>query len=67
MSEISENDKSKLREKLREFQKKGLELYGKYLDEQLDYASNSESRSAYKSYVEEQIKLNEEKIKEMGV
>lgn len=65
MENITENEKRTLTQKLLEFQKTGLLSYGKYLTEQLEFASKSESRNAYKKYVEEQIVMNNQKIKEI--
>ncbi|MCB0409363.1 MAG: hypothetical protein KDD29_04040 [Flavobacteriales bacterium] len=65
MENITENEKRTLTQKLLEFQKTGLLSYGKYLTEQLEFASKSESRNAYKKYVEEQIIMNNQKIKEI--
>lgn len=62
MENITENEKRTLAEKLLEFQKTGLISYGKYLNDQLEYALNSENRAAYKKYVLEQIKMNNKKI-----
>ncbi|MDX1446637.1 MAG: hypothetical protein R3333_10650 [Lishizhenia sp.] len=46
-----------------EFQKNGLLSYGKYLDEQLKFASKSQLRVAYKSYIEKEITRNNDKIR----
>jgi hypothetical protein len=62
MEQVTENEKRNLSQKFKEFQVKGLIEYGKYLVDQLEYASNSENRHAYKKYIEEQIKMNDEKI-----
>ena len=65
MGNVTENEKKSLGQKLLGFQKYGLISYGKYLTEQLDYSSKSESRNAYKKYIEEQIKMNDTKIDEI--
>lgn len=65
MENISENEKKTLTQKLLEFQKSGLLSYGKYLTEQHEYASKSDSRSAYKKYIEEQIEMNKLNIDEI--
>lgn len=62
MSEISEKEKKTLKNKLKEFEKQGLESYTKYLYGQLDFASKSDSRASYKKYIENQIKRTKEKI-----
>ena len=65
MEQVTENEKRNLKQKFIEFQKKGLESYGKYLAEQLEYSSKSEIRQAYVKYLEDQIKMNDEKIKKI--
>lgn len=65
MENVTEKEKRTLGQKLLEFQKTGLLSYGKYLADQLEFASKSESRNAYKKYVEEQIAINNQKIKEI--
>lgn len=65
MENVTDTEKSTLKQKLLEFQKKGLESYGKYLVEQLEYAAKSDSRKAYKQYVEDQIELNIKRISEI--
>jgi len=65
MDSVSENEKRTLGQKLLEFQRSGLESYGKYLSDQLEYAAKSESRNAYKKYVEDQLASNNAKIKEI--
>lgn len=65
MENVSETEKSNLKQKLLEFQKKGLESYGEYLAEQLEYATKSDARKAYKKYVEDQIELNMKRINEI--
>ena len=63
MEDITEKEKSTLALKLLSFQKSGLESYGKYLNDQLEYATKSDNRKAYKKYIESQISMNIEKIK----
>ena len=65
MDQVTEKEKKSLMNKFHEFQKSGLEAYGKYLQEQLDYASKSDSRKAYKKYIEDQIAMNTSKIEEL--
>lgn len=65
MEPITEKEKQTLKQKLFEFQKSGLVSYGKYLTEQLEFASKSDSRKAYKKYIEEQIEMNNRKIQEI--
>jgi len=62
MEESFEREKKNLGQKFLEFQKKGLESYGKYLQEQLEFASKSDSRKAYLAYIEDQIRQNNERI-----
>jgi hypothetical protein len=47
------------------FKKSGLMPYRKYLTEQHEFASKSDSRNAYKKYIEEQIELSKRKFKEI--
>lgn len=65
MENVSENEIRTLRQKLLEFQKSGLVLYGAYLTQQHEFASESSSRMAYKKYVEDQIEMNNRKIEEI--
>jgi len=65
MDNVTENEKWTLSKKLLEFQKSGLISYRMYLSEQLEFASNSQSRSAYKKYVLNQLELNNKKIEEI--
>lgn len=65
MDNVSENEKNTLEQKLLEFQKLGLVAYGKFLKEQHDFASNDNSKIAYKKYIEQQIELNTKKIAEI--
>lgn len=65
MSKISSSEKKKLADKLRQFQKKGLQQYGKYLQDQLKFASKSDLRIHYKKYIEDQIAMNDEKIRKI--
>lgn len=52
------NFKKKFSNKLLECRKKGLVQYGRYLTDQLKYASKAEIRKHYKIYVEDQIAYN---------
>ena len=63
MTKVTSDDKKKFSQKLFEFQKKGLLQYGKYLDDQLKFASKAEIRKLYKKYIEDQIILNNKRIK----
>ena len=63
MTKVNPDDKKKVSQKLLEFQKKGLLQYGKYLDDQLKFASKSELRKHYKKYIEDQIAFNNKRIK----
>lgn len=65
MENVSEIEKKTLRQRLLEFQKAGLISYGKYLAEQQEFASKSESRKAYEKYVQDQIEMNNMKIKDL--
>lgn len=62
MENVTENEKKTLMQKLLEFQKSGLLSYGKYLTRQYEYASKSDSKSAYKKYIKEQIEMNNRNI-----
>ena len=62
MEKVTEKEKRTLGQKLLEFQRTGLESYGKYLTEQLDQASSSGSGNAYRNYVQDQIEMNNRKI-----
>lgn len=65
MENITENEKRSLGQKLLEFQRIGLVSYGNFLNEQLDFASKSDSRNAYKKYVQNQIEMNAQKINDI--
>ena len=65
MEDITDDEKRTLSQKLKEFQKQGLVSYGKYLSDQLEYASKSDIRKAYKKYIEHQIEMNNEKINQL--
>jgi len=62
MKEVTEEEKKTITQKLKSFQLQGLISYGKYLTDQLEYASKSDIRKAYKKYIENQIEMNNEKI-----
>ena len=66
MSNITKEEKKTLKNKFREYEKQGLLAYGKYLQEQLVYASKSDTRVAYKKYIEKQILRNNEKIEHLN-
>ena len=63
MEEITENEKQGFKNKLNEFQLNGLKSYGKYLDEQYIFAQKKDVRKSYLSYIEDQIAMNNEKIR----
>jgi hypothetical protein len=63
MTKVTADHKKKVSQKLLEFQKKGLLQYGKYLENQLKFASKAEIRKLYKKYIEDQIILNDKRIK----
>ncbi|WP_318958779.1 hypothetical protein [Lishizhenia sp.] len=63
MKNVTDKQKWVIRSKMLEFQKNGLLSYGKYLDEQLKFASKSQLRVAYKSYIEKEITRNNDKIR----
>lgn len=65
MGKVTENEKKSLKIKFLEFQKKGLLSYGKYLNDQQESASKSDSKDAYKKYIKEQIESNNRRIKEI--
>jgi hypothetical protein len=65
MENVTENEKRTLSQKLLVFQRTGLESYGKYLTEQLEYASASKTRASYKKYIENQLEMNHEKISDI--
>jgi hypothetical protein len=62
MNGVTEKEKRTFGQKLLKFQRIGLVSYVKHLTEQLDFASKSESRNAYKKYVQDQIEVNEKKL-----
>lgn len=49
-------------QKFLEFQKNGLEQYGKYLAQQLKLTDKMILNQPYKKYIEQQIALNDKKI-----
>jgi len=53
MAKISTDHKKNFIEKFLEFQKKGLQQYGKYLDQQLKLADKMKYGKAYKTYIEQ--------------
>jgi len=63
MAKISTDHKKNFIEKFLEFQKKGLQQYGKYLDQQLKLADKMKYGKAYKTYIEQQIILNDKRMK----
>jgi hypothetical protein len=65
MAKETPNHKKIFTQKLLEFQKNGLEQYGKYLDQQLKIASKMKSSQLYKKYIEQQIVLKDKNIKKI--
>ncbi|MDG1477828.1 MAG: hypothetical protein P8Q14_11825 [Vicingaceae bacterium] len=65
MEEVTEQEKKTIAQKFKDFQLQGLISYGKYLTDQLEYASKSDIRKAYKKYIEDQIVMNNEKIEKL--
>ena len=55
--------KQLLAQKLLEFEKSGLQKYGKYLDKQLKLSIKKKSHAKYKKHIEQQIKLKDKRIK----
>ncbi|HEY1038400.1 MAG TPA: hypothetical protein VGF30_03300 [Bacteroidia bacterium] len=51
--------------KLLEVRKDGLYKYRNYLFAQLEYAGQSEIRSRYKKYVQEQLELNDRQLQKV--
>ena len=50
MGKVSEKKRNKLSKKLLKFERKGLVSYGKYLENQMVYASKKNIRKQYKKY-----------------
>ena len=65
MEKVTKKEKNKLVRKLLKFEKKGLISYGKYLDDQLVYASKKTIRKSYKKYIKDQILLNIKKLEKI--
>ncbi len=65
MTKVTSEQKKGLSKKLLEFQKKGLEQYGKYLDQQLKLYSKGDLKKHYKKYIEDQIVMNDAKIQKI--
>ena len=65
MEKVTPQEKSTFKIKLLEFEKYGLEKYGNYLQDQLEFASKSKIRASYKKYVENQIIMNNAKIQKI--
>ena len=65
MIKVTSEQKKSVSQKLLEFQKKGLEQYGRYLDQQLKLYCKGELKKHYKKYIEDQIVLNDTKIKKI--
>jgi hypothetical protein len=63
MTKIISDHKKKFSQKLLEFQKTGLVQYGKYLDQQLKITAKMPNNQLYKKYIEDQIILNNKRIK----
>ena len=62
MTKVNKKAKGKLSKKLLKIERKGLISYGKYLDNQLIYASKKSIRKSYKKYIKDQIVLNSKKL-----
>ncbi|MCF8257531.1 MAG: hypothetical protein K9J06_08265 [Flavobacteriales bacterium] len=60
-NEVKQEKKS-LKQKLLAFQKMGLVSYGAYLTEQDELASRSDSKKAYRKYIQRQMEKNNQKI-----
>lgn len=65
MTKVTSEQKKSVSQKLLEFQKKGLEQYAKYLDQQLKLHCKGELKKHYKKYIEDQIVMNNAKIKKL--
>jgi hypothetical protein len=65
MAISASNFKKTLSQKFNHFQKNGLEKYSKYLDQQLKIANKSESKVAYKIYIEKEIASTSKKLKSL--
>lgn len=65
MEKVTKKVKGKLSKKLLKFERKGLISYGKYLGNQLTYASKKDIRKSYKKYIKDQILLNNKKLKKI--
>jgi len=63
--DATEEEKKGLKQKFYEFQRSGLISYRKYLKDQWEYSSKISIRKAYTKYIEDQLKMNEEKIAEI--
>lgn len=63
MENVTNKQKWVIRSKMLEFQKNGLLSYGKYLEDQLRTTSNSQLKLAYRSYLEQEIQRNNDKIR----
>ena len=62
MAATNKDHKKVLAQKFLEFQKNGLLQNGKYLTQQLKISNKMSFNQAYKTYIEQQIVLNDKKI-----
>lgn len=62
MDSTIKHEKKTLKQQLLAFQKMGLVSYGAYLTEQDESASKSDSKTAYRKYIQKQIEKNNRKI-----
>jgi hypothetical protein len=58
--------KKPLLKKLLQFQRDGLQQYGKYLDQQLKSSVGKKIKEPYKKYIEQQIESNGKKIRRIN-
>jgi len=65
MTKLTSDHKKTFSQKLLEFQKNGLQQYGKYLDQQLKIAERGKYHQQYKKYIEQQIIQKDTKIKKI--
>ena len=62
MEHITTQEQKGLYHKLLEFELKGLSLYGKYLEDQLEQTPNTNLKKYYKQYLNDQVELNNQKV-----
>lgn len=66
MDNITEQEKKTLGQKFLEFKKMGLESYGNYLQNELEYSAGKSNRKAYTKYIENELEMNAKKLSEIG-